>query len=368
MVKTSETGKQLENAAVDMTCALLGHVPNIQIIGVKHEQLFKSVHQIDARIDLEHDGQQYMLLMKAKSNGAPRFVRSAIHEIVSYIAHWQQIEYQDSIRLFMPILVAPYLSPESRSICLDSNVAYLDLYGNAHLAFGSVYIERSVPGKPKPEVRSHKSLFTPKSGAILRVLLRDPSHAWRITGLAEASNASLGHVSKVRKALLDLEWIEIRENGLVLVQPNALLKSWRENYRKPTDHHVSGYMLLHGDQLYERLSASLNAGSQPPRSICASNSAADWIAPYIRGGTHSFYVDEPGAQKLKEALQLTHAKLGANVILHIASDETLFEDAVEPSPGIFCANPVVTYLDLWNGNEREREAADHLAETCFSWL
>ena len=56
------------------------------------------------------------------------------------------------------------------------------------------------------------------------------------------------------------------------------------------------------------------------------------------------------------------------MLLRIPNDETLFEDAVEPVPGIFCANPVVTYLDLWNGNGRGHEAADHLAATCFPWL
>ena len=71
---------------------------------------------------------------------------------------------------------------------------------------------------------------------------------------------------------------------------------------------------------------------------------------------------------LKETLRLTHATQGANVILRIPNDETLFEDAVQPVPGIFCANPVVTYLDLWNGNDRDREAADHMAAKCFPWL
>lgn len=118
----------------------------------------------------------------------------------------------------------------------------------------------------------------------------------------------------------------------------------------------------------DRLSGSLKAGLQSPRAICASNSAAEWIAPYVRGGTHSFYADEPGARILQEALQLTHAAKGANVVLRIPNDETLFEDAVEPAPGIFCANPVATYLDLWNGTGRDREAADHLAATCFPWL
>ena len=368
MVKSHEIEKRVESAAVDEVHALLEHVPNIQIIGVRHEQQLASGHQLDARIDFGHDEVRYALLMEIKSNGAPRFARSAVYQLESYIAHLHRSEHQDDAGQLIPMLVSPYLSPESRSICLDHSVAYLDLYGNAHLAFGPVYIERSVPGKPKPEARAQRSLFTPRAGAILRVLLRDPALAWRVTDLAEAANASLGHVSNVRKALLDREWIEIRDDGLVLVQPNALLKSWRDDYRQPASHHISGYTVLHGDQLRNRLSGSLNPGPQPPRAICASNSAAQWIAPYVRGGTQSFYADEPGARILQEALQLTHAAQGANVIVRIPNDETLFEDAVEPVPGIYCANPVVTYLDLWTGNDRDREAADHLAAKCFPWL
>ncbi len=368
MVKPHKIEKRVESTAVDAVRALLEHVPDIQIIGVRHEQHLGSGHQLDVRIDFGHNETRYALLMEIKPHGAPRFARSAVYQLESYIAHLHQSEHQDVTRQFIPMLVSPYLSPESRSICLDHNVAYLDLYGNAHLAFGPVYIERSVPGKPKPEARAQQSLFTPRAGAILRVLLREPARAWRVTDLAEAANASLGHVSNVRKALLDREWVEIGDDGLVLVQPDALLKSWRENYRQPAGHHISGYTVLHGDQLRNRLSGNLNPGPQPPRAICASNSAVEWIAPYVRGGTHSFYADEPGARILQEALQLTHAAQGANVILRIPNDETLFEDAVEPAPGIFCTSPVVTYLDLWNGNDRDREAADHLAATCFPWL
>ena len=54
--------------------------------------------------------------------------------------------------------------------------------------------------------------------------------------------------------------------------------------------------------------------------------------------------------------------------MRIPNDESLLEDAVQPAPGIFCASPIVTYLDLWLGNDREREAADHLASRCFPWL
>ena len=358
----------MESTALDAARALLERVPSIQIATVRQEQHLTSDHRLDACIDFGHGGIRYALLIEIKTDGAPRHVRSAVYQLESYIAHLHRSEHEDVNRQFIPILVSSYLSPMSRSICLDHNVAYLDLYGNAHLAFGPVYIERSVPDRPKSATRALRSLFTPRAGAILRVLLCDPARAWRVADLSEAANASLGHVSNVRKALLEQEWIEIRDDGLVLVQPDALLKSWRENYRQPTGHHISGYTILHGDQLRNRLSTSLNPGPQTPRAICASNSAAQWFAPYVRGGTHSFYADEPGARILQETLQLTHAAQGANVILRIPKDETVFEYAVQPVPGIFCTNPVVTYLDLWNGNDRDREAAEHMAAKCFSWL
>lgn len=71
---------------------------------------------------------------------------------------------------------------------------------------------------------------------------------------------------------------------------------------------------------------------------------------------------------LEQVLKLAHVEKGTNVIVQIPNDESLFEDTVQPAPGIFCISPIVTYLDLWLGNDREREAADHLASRCFPWL
>ena len=57
---------------------------------------------------------------------------------------------------------------------------------------------------------------------------------------------------------------------------------------------------------------------------------------YGRDGTHSFYCDESGAELLEKALDMTPATKEPNVILRIPLDESLFEDAIEQAPGIFC--------------------------------
>ena len=200
MMKSAETVKNIETttATVDAVCDLLGHVPNLEIGSVEHD------YPIDLRIALTRGGLNYALIIAVKENGAPRFVRSAVYQLRDYVAH------VDTDQRLIPMLVSPYLSPESRAICTDHNVAYLDLFGNAHLAFDSVYIDRAVADKPKAENRALRSIFNPKAAAILCVMLREPDCAWRVTDLAEKANASLGHVSNVRKALLEREWIENR--------------------------------------------------------------------------------------------------------------------------------------------------------------
>ena len=362
MMKSAKTVKELETMAVDAVHDLLGHVPNLEIGSVERD------YRIDFRIAFSRGSVNYALIIETKMSGAPSVVRYAVYQLRNYVAHVDQSNYSYADQRLIPMLVSRYLSPRSREICTAHNVAYLDLFGNAHLAFDSVYIDRAVADKPKFESRALRSIFNPKAAAILRVMLREPDRAWRVTDLAEKANASLGHVSNVRKALLEREWIERQDDGVVLIQPDALLKTWRENYRRPVGHRITGYTHLHGKQLDDQLSRALNPHPQRPRAIYSLHSAAQWFAPFGRDGTHTFYADESGAQFLQETLKLTPVTKGANVVLHIPNDESLFDDAIEPAPGIFCTSPIITYLDLWNGNDRDREAAEYVAKECFPWL
>ena len=368
MMKIPDMMNRLEVRALDAVRDLLRDVPGMQIESVEYEQQIGRGNAVDGLVGFAHRSGAYMLVVEVRSNGAPRFVRSGVYQLESCVARLRQSGERNGGRRFIPMIVSPYLSPESRAICRDHDTAYLDLVGNTRLAFDTVYIERTVAEKPVSEARALRSLFSPKAAAILRVLLREPGRPWRVADLAAQARASYGHVSNVRKALLAHEWIEVGKNGVVLVQPHALLKTWRESYRRPAGESITGYTHLHGRQLDERLRGTLNPHPERPRAICAQHSAAQLLAPFGRSATHTFYVDEPGAEGLKEALKLTHAPRGANVVLLVPTDESLFHNASEPAPNVFCTSPVVTYLDLWIGNDRDREAAEHLAGEFFPWL
>ena len=100
----------------------------------------------------------------------------------------------------------------------------------------------------------------------------------------------------------------------------------------------------HGNDAYALIIAVKSNGA--PRFVRS--------APFSRGGTHSVYADAPGGSYVGETLKLTDAAKGANVILRIPKDESLFEDAVQLAPNVFCTNPVVTYLDLRPGPRQFR--------------
>ena len=359
---------KLETLAVTAVHDLLNDIPSVEIGSVDYRQSLGSAHHVDGRIDFRHGGLSYGLLIEAKSNGAPRFVRSGVHQLESYVACLRRPGEANGGPCPIPMLFSHYLSPESRAICTDHNVAYLDMYGNARLTFDTVHIERAVAGKPTSETRALRSIFSPKAAAILRILLRDPDRAWRVADLAAEADASYGHVSNVRKALLEREWLEIREDGVALSHPKDLLQTWRESYRCLAGQSIAGYTHLHGRPLDERLRGKLNPYPERPRAIYSMHSAAQWFAPFGRSGTQTLYADEAGAQMIGEELKLTPAERGANVVLHVPTDQGLFDDASEPVPGVFCTSPIVTYLDLWNGSDRDREAAEHLAGEFFQWL
>lgn len=368
MLKSSEKVKALRIRAVDAIRGLLGDVPSVRVESVEYERKVSRAYGVDGLIGMSYPGGSCVVIVEVMSDGAPRFVRSGVYQLESRVARLRQSVDANGGRHLIPMLVSPYLSLASRAICTDHDIAYLDLAGNARVAFDTVYIERTVADTPRSETRALRSLFNPKAAAILRVLLRKPDRAWRVAALAAEANASYGHVSNVRKALLAREWFEDQEEGGVLVHPDRLLKTWRENYRQPAGRSITGYTHRHGSELDEWLRGKLNPYPERPRAIYSLHSAAQWLAPFARSATRTFYVDEPGAEVLKGGLNLMPAARGANVALHVATDETLFEDATEAAPNVFCASPVVTYLDLWNGSDRDREAAEHLASEFFPWL
>lgn len=350
--------KSLVEDAANALSGLLRQVPSIRLEQIEVEpQLGKD--RADLLVHLDVQNRHRVLVCEVKSNGQPRNVRMALHQLRSYVAYFGEEA--------IPLFIAPYLSPEARALCREEETGYLDLHGNAHVVFDDIFIERIVEGKPRTERRALKSLFKPKSAQVLRLLLRDPSRRWRVAELAEEASVSIGHVSNVRSGLLAREWAQVCENGLFLSDPNALLDTWRDEYEPPSGKRIGFYTTLHGGAFEEAARCALGSNEGPGNAIFASFSAAQWLAPYGRTGSQYFYADPEGLEKLQFHLKLSAVSKGENVVVTLPKDKGLFWDTIEPASGIICTSVVQTYLDLTAAGERGREAADHLRRERLQW-
>jgi hypothetical protein len=359
MLKPSEPMKELECRAANVLEKIVGEVPSIQLDAIDIEPASSSDRGIDFVFRIRVGDEPRLLVCEVKSNGQPRHVRSGLLGLRNYADRFGQMA--------VPIFIAPYLSPEAQAVCRENKVGFLDLVGNARLVFDSVFIEKVVSGVPPVERRELKSLFKPKSAQILRVMLREPKHAWRVVDLARATGVSLGHVSNVRSGLLDREWARLSEDGLVLSEPGALLDAWRDAYEPSEAKRMGFYTVLHGKAFEEVARRVLDPRSDAGRAVFGSFSAAHWLAPYGRTGTQYVYADQRGVKLLKEQLKLSPSPIGENVIVILAKDDGIFHDAIDPAPGVFCTSDVQTYLDLCASGERGREAAEHLRQARLSW-
>lgn len=352
--------KKAESRAGEALRELLEKIPILQVKAIDADADAASGDwRPDLIARLLVDRRPHLLVCEYKPNGQPRYARAALLELRNYMAQRAPEA--------TPVFIAPYISPAVRQLCEEQGVGYLDMEGNARIAFGSIFIERMVANKPVAEQRELKSLFRPKSAQVLRAMLREPSRAWRVTELSEISGVSLGHVSNVRTGLIDREWARASDDGLVLSEPGALLDAWRDSYTAPPGERLRFYTHLHGSGFEDAARGAMRSGDDSGRAAFASFSAAQWLSPYGRTGTHYFFADTEGLRKLQAALQLAPTAKGENVIVTVPKDLGLLADTIEPAPGAICTSPVQTYLDLSIAGERGAEAADHLRQEKLSW-
>lgn len=348
-------GYESERLAADAIRDLLDAIPWITDVMVTPQN--ESDHGIDIIVQFEAMGQPKVLICEVKSEGQPRHVRSGVNQLRVAIAPRAKV---DAL-----VLIAPYLSEESRRICADAEVGYLDFEGNCRLVFDGVFIERTVPTRPAVAKRDLRSLFKPKSAQVLRVLLRTPERAWKVVELADEADVSVGHVSNVRNALADREWASLGPEGLRLTAPGDLLDEWRDQYEPPPGRRQTYYTPLHGAALDNALREVM--AKREGRQMLGAFSAAKWIAPYARHATAHVYVDAEGKAALLKALNLSPTASGGNLVVTELDDDGLFRDRWVIEPDLVTTSPVQTYLDLCPLGERGREAADFLRQAVLPW-
>jgi len=132
MLKEADSLKGMGERAAEVLEAVL---KEISIVRLEHIDVEPQVgsHHPDLLAHLTAAGHPYILVCEVKSSGQPRYVREGLLQLRNFIEHTPLMKAT-------PLFIAPYLSPEARTICRDNKVGYLDFQGNVRLEFGGVFI------------------------------------------------------------------------------------------------------------------------------------------------------------------------------------------------------------------------------------
>ncbi len=342
---------------------LLGRVPPLQIKSLKHDARLtpESNQRPDWLLQTQVGGKPWTLIAEAKNLGQPLEIRRATQQLRHYLS-------------LLPghnkygIVLAPFISTESARICTEAELGYADLSGNAHLAFGSVFIETKAAENAFKRRKETKSLFSTKAQRVLRVLLQGPLHPWKVSALANEARVSLGWASAVKQQLLAQEWAVDGLQGLILKKPDTLLDEWAKADRWRDRTEIRQYSLLHAEplEIAQRLGKTLGKTRH-----AFTQWFAGWLRhPYTTPPIVTAYVDFwPDEKKLENGILARRVSEGAKLWLVKPRDEGVFYPA-QKKDGFELVSDAQIYLDLLGAGQRGDEQATELRKQkdfCGGW-
>jgi hypothetical protein len=339
-------------------------------VGQRLRELFSRARSWDETMDARVGNQTADLMVKFKlaeheqtmvvdvvSLGQPRQIRAAVTRLS---------DARRAIPTAYPVAASVYIGSQSARILKDNNLGYVDLSGNCYLAFENVLIEKDGKRNVRPSTRPLRSLFAPRATRVVRVLLAEPSRAWRLEELAKAAAVSLGHSHNVAKRLEDLRWLERDDAQRIhLSKPADLLEAWADSYTYRTNE-IASYFI--SERVTRRTMADLaRAASAGGRRYAFTLSGGlSLVAPHTRlGAIHCYLEGDPAP--VVAALGL-HPAAEADGTLHLLSpyDSGVFTGLLDKA-GLKVVCLPQLYVDLVHSERRGAEQAEHLRREAMGY-
>jgi len=305
--------------------------------------------QVDLLLELKIKDNLEKVLVEVKSLGEPRIIRAAIQQLR---------EYLDRTEGAYSMVAAPYISEDTARVCKHNGVGYIDLAGNLLLNFDEIYVERKNYPNPTIEKRRVRSIFSPKSSRIMRVMLSNPGRPWRVQELAREAKVSLGLASRIKDRLLDLEYALEKENGLTLSRPKELLTQWANNYSFRKNKVYDYFSFDELKELERKLSKYCETRSITYALTLFSGAAL--VAPFMRY-TRGFAYVSKNVREVSDSLSLKEVSSGPNFSILEPYDAGVFYGSREID-NMRVVSDVQLYLDLVGFKGRGEESAEFLFE------
>lgn len=258
------------------------------------------------------------------------------------------------------IIMAPYISGESAKQCEHLGIGYLDMSGNCRLQVLSIYVNDQGHPNKFAKKRTAKNIFDPSSkvsSLILREIMHDVTHRWKLSFLADTLQCSIGQVSKVKDYLCEQLWARMSPDGLHVLDANAIMFAWSEAYAlKSASFEVRDFHTLLPVPEFEDKIRQIKADSGID---CYLSGFAGGVryAPVVRYNKIHLIVRERDLNAFLEAAECKQVDSGANVQIQVLpSDEILHDARIVKNQQV--ASPVQVYLDCMRLKGRGEEIAE----------
>ncbi|MCB2149371.1 MAG: helix-turn-helix domain-containing protein [Deltaproteobacteria bacterium] len=262
----------------------------------------------------------------------------------------------------MPVLVAPYLSPQRQELCRKEEIGFIDLSGNVYLKFKSLFIDRMGFPNKYPVKRQGRSPFSDKASLVLRALLSGGRRLWGIRELALEIALNPGYVSRMAQEIEKRGYVKRIDSKLSLRSPDGILEDWVRSYNLKKNQ-LSGYFCMaeSADDILHRLrKLKLPNDVQYALSVQAG---ANLVAPYSKFKEVHVYAKGPKEVGLLEkGMNLKPVEQGGNlVIMRPYYHNSVFYSS-RLVDGLRIVSDIQLYLDLHGYPLRGLEQAEHLLE------
>lgn len=316
-------------------------------------KIFDRVPDFVARSDI--DGREVELIIEVKERP---------HLVSLRLAADAMKQYAGPNRI--PVVAAHFMGPNRRALLKGMGIGYIDMAGNIYLRAPGVFIEREEKRNPFGYGREGLNPYSDKASIILRLLMNEPSRKWKIREIAKAGDINPGWVSRIVDSLVERGLIEFsRQNGIVLLRGEDMLKEWADIY----DWHRNKFYhyYCHALDFREVLDKISRLNLYKDRMIALGFQAGAYlVSPYstfnqvhLLVDGHSFDMIRPDIER---QLELEPMKEGANLILvrpHYKYSALFDARKIE---NWWVVSNIQLYLDLNKYPLRGQEQAEHLLE------
>lgn len=296
-------------------------------------------------------------------------IDSAIDQAKLYAGAWGSC-FPDMV--YLPLVIAPYLSQDRLDELQEQKCCGVDLCGNGVIVAEGVLIYRT--GKPNryPNTAEIRNVYRRKCALIPQALILKPLFG-AVKELVEFINARGGNitfatVSKVLKQLEEDLVIAREAKSLRQIQPEKILDALSTNYRPPkiTSNWIGRCNVASLTELVAPLQQA--ASAQDKRFVLTGAASANQYCTFGGEQIVSVYTDASIAPLLEASGgQYEEGKRFANLeIFQTFSDWVYFDP--RDKDGLQVASPIQAYIELANGDSRQRQAADQIRQRILADL